>query len=151
MPGTRDKQNSIRLEPFLELLADELTSLSVNGVTVYDSFAKEPINVRAFLLTIGGDYRGIEEILRIRGAPHALHACYRCWLKAVKGPRKNLYGGAFRYLHMDDSTRALLCKLNNPEKTANGHETAAAPRTQLELAGMCTAPPADKSMVVSSI
>ncbi|GLC40267.1 hypothetical protein PLESTM_001031400 [Pleodorina starrii] len=52
VPGTRDKNKTIRLEPYIRLMADELTSLAVHGVDVYDAFSEQHICVRAYLLTV---------------------------------------------------------------------------------------------------
>ncbi len=141
-PGTRDKSKSIRLRPYLELLADELGGLAVHGIEVYDAHIDRTILVKVYLLSVGGDYRGIEEVLGITGAPHADHACYRCWGEADQGPHKKLYGRAYVHLDPADPLRDRTYKLHRVTTPRESRDALPpAPRTHEQLMAKLRTPP----------
>lgn len=115
----------------MDLLGRELRSLRTHGVDVQDMSTGEFINVRVFTITAGADYRGLEDMLGITGAPRVTYACYRCWLQGSPGPHKVLYGGAYRWLASGDSLRSKAYNLNNKKVALPNRKALAASHQQL--------------------
>ncbi|EFJ39630.1 hypothetical protein VOLCADRAFT_100738 [Volvox carteri f. nagariensis] len=100
LPGSRKKDEGERprVGCVLKLLSRELESLAECGVDTFDAHTESYINVRVRLLTAGGDYRAIEDMLRMSGAPRVKHGCYKCWTAGSKGVHKYNYPGAWTWL-----------------------------------------------------
>lgn len=144
LPGTRKKEEGERprIGCVLKLVSRELGSLAEHGVDVYDAHTETDINVRVMLLTTGADYRGIEDMLRLSGAPRVQHGCYKCWTAGSKGVHKYNYPGAWTWLGDDDPLRQAASQLN-PVTNATGqrlqrntNELRPALRSKAELAAM---------------
>ena len=146
LPGTRKKDEGQRprVGCVLQLLSNELASLSQYGVDVLDAHTNTVINVRAVLLTTGADYRGLEDMLRLTGAPRVRHGCYKCWTEGSKGIHKFIYPGAWTWLEGDDPLRRPASRLNAIENST-GQQKARLPsevrptlRTKTELSALAT-------------
>ncbi|EFJ43898.1 jordan transposition protein [Volvox carteri f. nagariensis] len=87
LPGSRKKDEGERprVGCMLKLLSRELESLAECGVDTFDAHTESYISVRVRLLTAGGDYRAIEDMLRMSGVPRVKHGCYKCWTAGSKG------------------------------------------------------------------
>lgn len=158
VPGAWNRDTSAennekpQLKPVLDLISDELLSLSEHGILVHNSLTGGDICVRAHPVTVGSDYRGLESFTNMTLAPTAQHACLRCWLPGSLGNQKRLYGRTLSFLPKDHALREVLAKLNRQEErpTQGNRRTspllreadptveAPEPRTQAELAAMLT-------------
>lgn len=126
----------------MKLISRELGSLAEHGVDVYDAHTETHINVRVMLLTTGADYRGIEDMLHLSGAPRVQHGCYKCWTAGSKGVHKYNYPGAWTWLDDGDPLRLPASQLN-PVTNAAGQRLQRSPnesrpvtRSKAELAAL---------------
>ena len=85
--------------PYLDILADELNMLYLNGVKVVHATTSETFMCRAMLLTIVTDYRGMAEIFRITQSPALIGACYICGVEGWRMATKTCYSGEHSHRH----------------------------------------------------
>ncbi len=109
LPGSNNDDEKPKPHYIFQLVADEAKGLERHGVKVFDAVTKEPTDVRVFVLTTSSDYRGIEVMLNMTGAPRVPHGCYRCWLEGTAGPGKCLYNQAWRWKNNNNNSYARGC------------------------------------------
>ena len=74
IPGNGNQEPK-HLDPYLEVVVDELLSLS--GSTFYDRYRKAPFEFKVQLLSYVLDYPGLNEVFLSTGA-NALQGCMWC-------------------------------------------------------------------------
>ena len=82
-PGVYKKGESVDVDCILDIIVDELVFLDEIGVRVYDSFRHEYFICHARLVFYMSDYRGLQKLTKLPGAP-AAQPCPRCWLSGFK-------------------------------------------------------------------
>jgi hypothetical protein len=97
--GKKDEKAKLDLQPFLQLIVDELNYMYVFGEEVYDAHKDEFFTLRVKLIQVISDYRGLQKITNLKLSP-ALHACLVCWLKGFKlvNSGKTVYPGNWTFL-----------------------------------------------------
>ena len=73
----------VDLQPYLDIVTDELEWLYYEGVNVSDGAGNETA-LKAMLLSIVSDYRGLPKLFRLAQSPALRGACYVCKQKGVK-------------------------------------------------------------------
>ena len=77
IPGTREKLVKVDMDPFMQILRDELSHLQTFGLKVKDaSKDHEVFNCRPSIVNVISDYRGLELFLGLKGSP-ARHPCFK--------------------------------------------------------------------------
>ncbi|EFJ39776.1 Idaten transposition protein [Volvox carteri f. nagariensis] len=119
IPGKRDESGrggSVPIHDVLALLAEELTMLNTEGLPYTHPVNGMPAVAKVQLQVLGGDYRAVEKVVGITGAPTSVYSCFKCWHPGTWGPSKYLYGQFFRYLSKASPLRRLSADLNNAIK-----------------------------------
>jgi len=80
IPAQRGGGEPKNLDPYLEIVVDELLSLC--GIHIYDAFNKESFSFKAALLNYVLDYPGCAKTFNAAG-PTALQACMWCELRGM--------------------------------------------------------------------
>ena len=73
----------VDLQPYLDIITDELEWLYYEGVNVSDGAGNETA-LKAMLLSIVSDYRGLPKLFRLSQSPALRGACYICKQKGIK-------------------------------------------------------------------
>jgi hypothetical protein len=76
IPGTRDKTVKTDMNPFMSIVADELAHIHTFGLKIKDASTNEEVRVRASILQVISDYRGLELFLGVKGSPSRF-ACFK--------------------------------------------------------------------------
>lgn len=76
VPGTRDKDVVLDLNPFMQIVHDELRFLMKWGVKTLDRATSEEFTCRPRLVNIISDYHGLEHFLGLKGSP-AIYPCFK--------------------------------------------------------------------------
>jgi hypothetical protein len=80
------------------LISEDFQRLVQDGVTYKHPHNGTLCHVNVKLKVLGGDYRAIQDMLALPGAPVAKFACFKCWLDGIRIPFKYAYGQFHRYL-----------------------------------------------------
>ena len=144
IPGSSRRDVKLKLGSFLQLIRDDFASCR-DGVSVFDAHKQEHFDCKLQLLCAATDYRGLEDLYNIRGAPTAPCACLRCWHTGVRAPTgqgigsvKTLYANHYTFLPpkvaAETGSSKRLFELNNPSVAdRTGNEAEPALRTGAQL------------------
>jgi hypothetical protein len=116
VPGSRLDGSKLNLQPFLQILVDEILFIDTVGLEVYDKHKGEYFTCHVKLVQSLSDMRGIDKLLDLTSVP-ATYPCFFCWIKGFKagGQRgKMIYPGHYTMLPEGHPLRAVLAKLNCP-------------------------------------
>lgn len=113
IPAQDDGKEPANLDPYLEILVDEL--LCLTDMRIYDAYRKEPFQVKAEVLLHVLDYQGIGKVFHLTGSG-SYRGCSWCQIKGTYCThlKKIIYLGNRRYLARDSEIRKDTC--NFPEK-----------------------------------
>ena len=77
IPGTRDKLVKMDMDPFMQILRDELSHLQTFGVKIQDASKDYQVfYCKPSIVNVVSDYRGLELFLGLKGSP-ARHPCFK--------------------------------------------------------------------------
>ena len=85
VPAQTDGQEPKSLDPYLEMVVDEILELS--GATFFDDFAKAPFTFKVALLNYVLDYPGLGKVFTTAGAA-ALQGCMWCEIRGKTADQK---------------------------------------------------------------
>ena len=74
----------VDLQPYLDIVIDELEWLYYEGVDVPDLCSGATSCCKAMLLNVVSDYRGFPKLFRLSQSPALNGACYVCEQKGIK-------------------------------------------------------------------
>lgn len=113
IPAQEDGKEPLNLDPYLEILIDEL--LCLTNMKIYDAYRKEPFQAKVEILLHVLDYQGIGKVFHMTGTG-SYRGCSWCQIKGTYCThlRKMIYLGNRRYLDVNSEMRNDTC--NFPEK-----------------------------------
>jgi hypothetical protein len=97
VPGSRLEVRQFDLQPFLQIVVDEVHFLDKVGQEVYDSHKKEFFTCHVKLVQALSDIRGIDKLLALTSSP-SMHPCFFCWIKGFHNGSKMIYPGHYTML-----------------------------------------------------
>lgn len=114
IPAQEGGKEPFNLEPYLEILVDEL--LCLTGINIFDAYRKESFQVKVEILLHVLDYQGIGKVFHMTGTG-SYRGCAWCQMKGTycSHLKKIIYLGNRRYLERDSEMRN--DTINFPEKT----------------------------------
>ena len=97
IPAQREGKEPFHLDPYLEVLVDEL--LCLTDCRIYDAYKDEVFNAKVDILIHVLDYQGIRKVFHMTGTG-SYRGCSWCQIKGTYCPhlRKMIYLGNRRYL-----------------------------------------------------
>lgn len=147
-PGTRNSDKSVPLPAGVVktdrwkwlVLVDEAIYLDQVGIMLKDAYATSlhPLGEDQFfrcrlrISNIVSDFRGMEEVLGIRGTP-SYHGCLICWWHGCRVGGKTLYCGHRTLLPTGDKLRGILLNMHIPLPPAGETPAQAVIRTRRAL------------------
>jgi hypothetical protein len=99
-PGHRKRDNvDFSLDPYMDIIADELFALYHRGWEVLDACTGSTFTCFVKVLRWLSDYRGLQKLFHFKGAPSPF-ACFQCYTKGfcLSGSSKAIYPGFWRWL-----------------------------------------------------
>ena len=113
--GKRSKKVKFDIQPYLDILVDELKYLNEVGWSVLDIHTKSKFTCRVRVIQVLSDLRGLEKVFDVPATP-GRHACLWCWVKGYKActpghQGKTIYPTALRVLPKDHALRAPLAAI----------------------------------------
>jgi hypothetical protein len=99
-PGHRKRDNvDFSLDPYMDVVADELVALYQRGWEVLDACTGTTFTCCVKVLRWLSDYRGLQKLFHFKGAPSPF-ACFQCYTKGfcLPGSPKAIYPGFWRWL-----------------------------------------------------
>lgn len=104
IPSQKEGSEPKDLDPYLEVLVDELISLC--GCKIYDDYKKAPFNMKVEILIYVLDYQGLGKVFSLTGTG-SYRGCAWCLLKGqyCKHLSKVVYPGNRRFLPLDHELR----------------------------------------------
>lgn len=103
IPG-RGRSEASNLDPYIEILVDELIFLS--GCTAYSEYSNAPVDVKIKLLLYVLDYPGLSKVFNQQGSG-GLSGCHWCHVRGIHCPHldKVVYLHNRSFLKNDDTMR----------------------------------------------
>ncbi|XP_068748657.1 uncharacterized protein [Montipora capricornis] len=114
IPAQEDGKEPYHLDPYLEILVDEL--LCLTDMKMYDAYRKESFPIKVGILLHVLDYQGIGKVFHMTGTG-SYRGCSWCQVKGMycSHLKKIIYLGNRRYLAPENEMRKDI--VNFPEKT----------------------------------
>jgi len=92
---------------FLMPLVRELQFLQKTGIRVFDAYENKRVTVKALLVGVVNDLRGLPKVALNKQTPALNGACHRCHQEGCRLGCRTLYAGHVRYLGASQQERGL--------------------------------------------
>jgi len=110
LPGKNDRDIKMNIQPFIQLIADELKFLNNEGWKVHDAHRGDDFVCKVRLIHVVSDLRGLEKVFDQPPVP-SKYACMKCFVQGVRIPQgKTIYPGIARCLSDQSPLRNILLK-----------------------------------------